>query len=200
MLDLGTGGGEFLASLAPFPSYTCATEAYAPNVPIARERLNPLGIEVVKITSDDNLPFDDETFELVVSRHESYDVAELKRILRPNGVFLTQQVGGKNNVRLNELIADGAPFKYAYWDMAYAARQLTEAGFDVLDQKEALVPMQFYDIGAVYYLLSVIQWQIEDFSLEKYEANMRRAHEMIERDGFLETMRHRFFLACQKRC
>jgi len=33
---MGTGGGEFLASLAPLPMHTSATEAYPPNVEIAR--------------------------------------------------------------------------------------------------------------------------------------------------------------------
>ena len=39
LLDMGTGGGEVLASLQPLPARTCATEAYPPNVPVARARL-----------------------------------------------------------------------------------------------------------------------------------------------------------------
>ena len=38
MLDMGTGGGEFLSKLGPFPQEVFATEAYSPNVPIVRER------------------------------------------------------------------------------------------------------------------------------------------------------------------
>lgn len=34
LLDLGTGGGEFLRSLAPLPP-TVATEGWAPNMPVA---------------------------------------------------------------------------------------------------------------------------------------------------------------------
>lgn len=33
MLDMGTGGGELLSMLRPFPEEICATEAYKPNVP-----------------------------------------------------------------------------------------------------------------------------------------------------------------------
>src|SRR3972149_10257388 len=43
LLDMGTGGGEFFSSLHPFPTFTCATEAYPPNVAIARQRLSPPG-------------------------------------------------------------------------------------------------------------------------------------------------------------
>lgn len=37
-LDMGTGGGEFLSSLAPLPPECWATEAYPPNLPIAAAR------------------------------------------------------------------------------------------------------------------------------------------------------------------
>jgi hypothetical protein len=51
MLDIDTGGGEFLARLAPFPGSVVATEGYAPNVAVARERLAPLGIHLVATAS-----------------------------------------------------------------------------------------------------------------------------------------------------
>jgi hypothetical protein len=34
VLDIDTGGGEFLASLAPLPQHTRATESWPPNIPI----------------------------------------------------------------------------------------------------------------------------------------------------------------------
>jgi len=42
MLDIGTGGGEVLASLQPLPSNTYATETWTPNVEVARIPLEPL--------------------------------------------------------------------------------------------------------------------------------------------------------------
>src|SRR5690348_6076364 len=47
LLDLGTGGGEWLASRPSRPARTVATEAWPPNVEVARRRLEPLGVEVV---------------------------------------------------------------------------------------------------------------------------------------------------------
>ena len=40
MLDIDTGGGEFLNSFEELPKRTYATEAYEPNIPIAKERLS----------------------------------------------------------------------------------------------------------------------------------------------------------------
>lgn len=90
MLDQDTGGGELLASLAPLPSFTFATESYAPNVPTARNRLQPLGVHLVSEYNDDALPFADGYFDLVLNRHGGYSVSELRRILRPGGIFFTQ--------------------------------------------------------------------------------------------------------------
>ena len=52
--DLGTGGGERLSTLADtFPARMFATEAYPPNLAIARAKLEPLGVTVVPYESAD---------------------------------------------------------------------------------------------------------------------------------------------------
>src|SRR5208283_3830117 len=79
MLDLGTGGGEFLGSLGPLPPATFATEAYPPNLAIARRRLEPLGVKVVQTSRGDELSLPTGFFELVIDRHESLDAREVFR-------------------------------------------------------------------------------------------------------------------------
>lgn len=49
LLDMDTGGGEVLASLAPFPPLACATEGWDPNVPVARV-WNRLGYGLNELT------------------------------------------------------------------------------------------------------------------------------------------------------
>lgn len=99
LLDLGTGGGEWLAELPYRPARTVATEAWPPNVAVAKARLETLGIEVVQVPpARDNtgrpvagaaaiLPLGDASFHLVVDRHESFEVGEVARILVPDGWF-----------------------------------------------------------------------------------------------------------------
>lgn len=41
LLDMGTGGGEFLSSLPRLPTNTCATEAYQQTYPWLRKGLHP---------------------------------------------------------------------------------------------------------------------------------------------------------------
>ncbi len=120
LLDMGTGGGEFLASLPGLPANTQATEAYPPNIKIAKERLEPLGIRVHPLNDGEKLPLPDESFDLVINRHELFDPFEVYRILKPGGLFITQQVGGRDNIALNHFLAPGVDLEYADWDLEHA--------------------------------------------------------------------------------
>src|SRR2546423_9249374 len=67
LLDMGTGGGEFLSSLHPLPEHTCATEGYAPNVPIARQRLEPLGVQGYEGSDHHRLALARDEISLVIN-------------------------------------------------------------------------------------------------------------------------------------
>ena len=197
MLDMGTGGGEFLAALAPLPPRTWATEAYPPNVPIARRRMEPLGVQVEPIESDDHLPFGDGQFDLVVNRHESFRAAEVFRILRPGGAFVTQQVGEANAAGLNELLGSPVEPTDSGW-LERSLAYLRAAGFDVLDAKEELPEAVFRDVGAVVYYLKAIPWQVRGFDPDHYREQLRTIHERIRRDGGLTVHIHRFLVEVVK--
>ena len=198
LLDMGTGGGEFLASLRPLPERTVATEGYQPNIPLARARLEPLGVRVCPIGDDDQLPLADAAFELVINRHESYDPAEVLRVLTPGGAFVTQQVGGEDNLDLNRLLGAADTHPYAHWTAAYAAAQLREHGWDVREVREAFPFTRYFDIGAVAYYLRAVSWQIEGFSVEGYRDQLWELHRKIQRAGYVDVRNHRFLLVARK--
>ncbi|HEY8600758.1 MAG TPA: class I SAM-dependent methyltransferase [Thermomicrobiales bacterium] len=201
LLDMGTGGGEFLASLAPLPPLTCATEGFAPNLPVARARLRPLGIAVSAVPPEDAppLPFADGRFDLVLSRHESYDPAEVLRVLRPGGRFITQQVGGENDSTLNRLLGASQPDNgYAFWTLDYAREQLVAAGFAILHADEALPTKRFANIGAVVYYLKAVQWQIPDFDVDRYFPRLQEAHRQCQGEGGISSRAHYFVLVAEK--
>lgn len=97
MLDMGTGGGEWLAALPARPAKTLATECWPPNVPVAARRLRALRVVVVQAEgAPDNqdqradetqgrLPFRDGAIDLVANRHESFLPGEVARILAAGG-------------------------------------------------------------------------------------------------------------------
>ncbi|MBI4926624.1 MAG: class I SAM-dependent methyltransferase [Anaerolineae bacterium] len=198
VLDMDTGGGERFSTLAPFPPYTCATETYEPNIPIARARLEPLGVQVFAPVDDAHQPFADDSFDLVLNRHGSYDVNELRRILKPGGRLLTQQVGGQNEMGLNELLQDEVFFEYAYWTLDYAVNQLKQAGFKIVQARDSLAEARFYTIGAVVYYLRIVAWQVEGFDPSHFMQRLYLMQQIIERDGWLQTNEHRFLIEAQK--
>lgn len=198
LLDMGTGGGEFLSGLAPLPPETWATEAYLPNVPIAAARLEPLGIRVVAVVDDARLPLPDAHFDLVINRHESFDAAEVRRILRAGGIFLTQQVGGRDNVELNEALQDAVDLSYGDWSMATAAAQLRNAGLEVVDERETVSPGFFADIGAVVMYLRIAPWQIEGFDVATERERLLALHRRMQGAGGLTTSVHRFLVAARR--
>lgn len=198
MLDMGTGGGEYLSQLRPLPPHTVATEGYAPNVPVARARLAPLGVEVRSFESDDNLPCESDQFDLVINRHESYAPAEVLRVLRPGGEFVTQQVGGENDWDLNMLLGAKLSLDWNEWRARTAARALQEAGFELENVKEDFPHERFFDVGAIVYYLKAIPWQVPDFSVERYADALSHIHERIQADGFLDVRAHRFLLVARK--
>lgn len=205
LLDLGTGGGEWLASLAGRPARVVATEAWPPNVAVARRRLEPLGVEVVAVESaPDNrdqplrlaspaLPFEDASFSLVVSRHESYVAMEVARVLRPGGVFLTQQMGGDPN---GFRAAIGLPaIEPPLFDLELAREQLEAAGLEVLAAESGSAATTFADAGALAYWLRAIPWLIEDFSIAAFRTELGALQQRLEATGPLTIEEPAFYLA-----
>jgi SAM-dependent methyltransferase len=187
LLDLGTGGGEWLAALRCLPPRVVATEGYAPNVPLARQRLGALGIQVVVADAPDNvaqepgareppLPFPDASFSLIVARHESYLPAEVGRVLRPGGVFVTQQVGERNEDDVYGLLGRPAP-PATGWNAAFARRQLEGVGFTVTRAEDAQVETTFADVGAFAWWLRMISFSVP-FSLERERPRLLELHDV----------------------
>jgi SAM-dependent methyltransferase len=196
LLDIGTGGGELLASLSPLPALTCATESYYPNVAVAKKKLGPLGVKVFEIRDDGTLPFENGTFDLVIDRHESFSPSEVFRVIKPDGMFITQQVGSKNDDDIRRLL--GAKFPPPKLNLRLESRQLRGAGFKLGFRREECPVRRFYDIGALVYYLKAVPWVIPDFAVEKYFASLAKLNRKIELDGYVEIRNHRFIVAARK--
>jgi SAM-dependent methyltransferase len=198
MLDQDTGGGELLSTLAPFPLHTWASENYLPNIPVAKRRLEPLGVKIITDYTISSIPLPDTSLDLILNRHGGYNEPTLFRLLKPGGIFLTQQVGGQNNLRLNELLQDKADFMYSYWTKDFIIRQLKDACFKILTVKEEFPLSEFTDIGAVVFCLRIISWQINDFNVDKYRDRLYKIHQEIITKGPLQVHEHRILVEARK--
>lgn len=197
LLDMDTGGGEKLARWKPLPSFTAATEGYAPNVPVARARLEPLGITVHETNSHGELPFPGDTFDLITNRHGAYSPLEIARVLRPGGQFVTQQVGSTNLQGLNQRL--GAPTDGEEWTLKRARQELEAAGLTTARAEEAFPVARFLDVDGIVYLLKAVSWQVPDFTVDRYFEQLRDLDAEIRSHGSIEVTTHRFLVVARKR-
>lgn len=189
LLDVDTGGGEMLASLAPLPGRAVAVESWPPNVPVARQRLEPLGVEVRVTTGTVGR----HSVDLVLNRHGRLDAGEVARVLAPGGTILTQQVGGDDCAGINDAL--GAPAAYPEgWNARTAEEALTAAGLTMVDVREEWPPFAFHDVGALVFQLRAVPWQVRDFGVDRYEEPLRRIDRQIRATGEFRVRAHRFVI------
>jgi SAM-dependent methyltransferase len=189
-LDIETGGGEVLATVARPPVLLVATEGWRPNVAVARRRLRPLGAWVVAAADVPTLPFADASFDLVVSRHPVVVLwGEIARVLRPAGTYLSQQIGPGTNRELTHFLMGPQPVNESR-GAASARAEAMSAGLEIVDLRECALRVEFFDVGAVVHFLRQVRWTVPDFTPEAYDAELRRLHQRIQRDGsFVSTAR-----------
>ncbi|MGK5679134.1 class I SAM-dependent methyltransferase [Actinoplanes sp. URMC 104] len=193
LLDLDTGNGELLAELAPLPPHTVAVESWARNTPVARDRLAPLGVPVLT-----ELPGGEDEFDVVLSRHGRLPAADLVRLLRRDGVLLTQQVGSDDLAGLN--VALGAPPAHRQpWNAGVAVAALTAAGLEVTDVREEHPSVTFTDVGSVVRQLRDLPWQIRDFTPRLYQEPLDRLDTFIRLHGGFTVTAHRFLVEAVRR-
>jgi SAM-dependent methyltransferase len=192
LLDLDTGGGELLAELAPLPPHTVAVETWAPNTPVARDRLTPFGVSVVT-----ELPAGEREFDVVLSRHGRLPVADIARLLRPGGTVLSQQVGSDDLADLN--VALGAPPPHPRpWNAEVVVGALRAAGLHVTDVREERPAFAFRDVGAIVYQLRAVPWQVRDFTPQRYDRELRRLDAIIRERGAFTATAHRFLVRASR--
>jgi SAM-dependent methyltransferase len=186
MLDMGTGGGEWLSSLRARAPVTVATESWPPNVRVAAARLQALGVPVVQDEgAADNhrqdredprgrMAFAAEAFDLVTNRHESFVASEVSRVLRPEGTFVTQQAHSGFQ-QFHELLGVQPP-DIEEFDIDLALEQLSAAGLTVDEADEGHATTVFADIGALAWYLRSVPWAVPGFSINTYRQALTRLH------------------------
>jgi SAM-dependent methyltransferase len=204
-LDLGTGGGEFVASIRDdLPQRIVATEEWHVNAPIAYRRLAPLGADLVWCRSL-HLPFRDETFDLVFDRHEELEPSEVARVLRPGGRVVTQQIGPENWCELQRYFGDATSGNRGnsrltdFGDIRSTyARGFESAGLRVVRSVQHDYKVAYQDLGDFVFMLLITPWTIPDFDIERdLEALLALEADRSTEEGLVLTW-SRFLLVAEK--
>jgi SAM-dependent methyltransferase len=204
-LDMGTGGGERLIELIDrldearppgeaSPTIT-ASEGWEPNVPLAASALGDYGVDVARYDSDHHpeMPWNDGEFDLVMNRHESYDTAEVARVLAPGGLFITQQVDGTEAQEFRDFFGGGVGDLHQ--QLEPCLDEAERHGFDIEAARKWQGTMSFTDVEAVIEYLAYIPWDVPGFSVMPNLGALKR---LAESNDPIEVTQKRFLIVARK--
>ena len=135
---------------------------------------------------------------MVINRHGDFNAADIHRILKSGGLFITQQVGAENDRELVELLCGKTelPFPEQYLDIT--SRKFRDAEFEILDAQECFRPIKFFDVGALVWFARIIEWEFPKFSVDTCLNRLLNAQQILEQNGCIEGKIHRFLLVVRK--
>lgn len=198
LLDMGTVGGEFLLSLKHPFHLTSVTEGYEPDYELCLKKLSPLGITVKRSADGEPLPFEDESFDLVINRHAYYDIGEVRRILKKGGHFITQQAGGENAKSLAQRVLPGYAGKASSYNLENQAPEFRKAGFKVVYRNQAYPAGYFTDVGALCRYACKARWAFPGFSVDSSFERLLDLQAELDARGRISFQEHRFIIVAKK--
>lgn len=198
LLDMGTGGGELLNSFHHPKEKTAVTEGWAPNYQLLLKTLKPQGVDVQFVEENDQLNFSDCSFGLVSNSHESFSIEEVARVLKPDGYFITQQVGDLNGIQLSSKLIPGFQKLSFPLHLSTVVKELKQKGFTIIYANECYPVQKFYTMDALIYYVKTIPWEFPDFSVERNFDELLAVEEELKRKGYIENREHRFIVVAKK--
>lgn len=198
-LDIQTGGGELLGGVVRFPPTMAATESWPPNVAKATKFLHPRGVVVVAVPDEPPLPFAEQAFDLVTSRHPATVWwTEIARVLKPGGTYFAQHVGPATVFELVEYFLGPQPQTRTKRHPHEESAEARAAGLQIVDVRLERLRMEFFDVGAIIYFLRKVIWTVPGFTLDRYRDRLRELHEQIEAEGPFVAHSSRFLIEARK--
>jgi SAM-dependent methyltransferase len=203
VLDVGTGGGEHFLSLASHLHTGIGIDVDPTMIQVARENtpVSLAGNVSFQVMDAGQLQFPDAGFDLVLNRHTILYPKEIVRVLRPEGFFITQQVGPWNTRNICSLFGCGPGGEYKTTPsqgLGAVGKVLEQNGCAVVARGEYDVRYWFCDVESILFWLEAIPIP-EDFDLELHWSLVAQILSDYRTAKGIETNEHREFLVAQKR-
>jgi hypothetical protein len=169
-----------------------------PNAEIARHNLATFAGQVEIVADTNPFPFEDESFDLVTSRHPvttRWD--EIARVLSRQGTYVAQHVGPGSNRELTDFMMGPQAVSDAR-SPDVAVQGAAQHGLEVADLQTATLRVVFYDVGAVVWFLRKVIWTVPGFTVDAYLDRLVDMHEHIRREGSFVSHSQRFLIEATK--
>ncbi len=191
LLDIGTGGGEKLLEIAKRAKKACGIDHQQSMIDAANRNLaesKMLNVEF-KLADAKSLPFTDGYFDVVMCRHASFYAQQVYRVMKPNGVFLTQQVyAEKDAINIKSIFGRGQGFsrENVADPIGKYVRELESVGFEVL-REDTYDAMEYYaDMADLIFLLRNTPI-IPNFDIDKDRKCLEEIERKYKTDDGIKT-------------
>ncbi|WP_405155270.1 class I SAM-dependent methyltransferase [Paenibacillus sp. FSL K6-0108] len=202
LLDIGTGGGEAVLSIADAALLLIGIDLSRGMIETAQRNLKASGsrsnVRFVHMNAE-QLTFPDQFFNVVSSRHCDFCAAEVFRVLADGGVFLTQQVSENDKYNVKNAFGRGQASDVQPGTlMERYKRELREAGFQDIQAREYNATEYYTTPDDLFFLLTHAPI-IPGFG-EK-ESDLERFQQFVEQnscDQGIRTNSARFMVTARK--
>lgn len=198
LLFIGTAGRDTLLSLIRNPEKTTVAESNKYLYRQYRRNLTPLGIRVETTPDHKVYPFPNDSFDLVVNHQNHFDYQEVRRILKPGGIFITQQMGMKEGENLVPILSPGNHPYHKEETLEYQKSLISSEEWEILDGQEAISNIYFYDVGALVYYVTIIKDKFPGFKVKSRIPELEILHKMIETQKYISLITHRYLIILRK--
>ena len=193
LLDIGTGGGEMLLSFAPHIRSALGIDVDPLMVATATEN----GRHVSNVSfrhSSHLLERVPEPFAVVLSRHAPFSLDHLASNLRPDGYFITQQVGERNMANVKAALGQSVP------SVPLSRAMFSRTGLTLVDFREYDVEYVVKDVESLVFWLGALDYLHADVegaaALADADAFNGILRGNVSAEGFV-TNEHRYVAVAQ---
>ncbi|MCK4572124.1 class I SAM-dependent methyltransferase [candidate division WOR-3 bacterium] len=198
VLDIGTGGGERFLDLASNFGIGMGIDSDPTMIKTAKRNIPTSFKDRVhfKEMSGEDLKFPNDTFDIVLNRHAPVYPKEIIRIMRADGIFITEQVGPKNTQNICKVFGCGPGGEYEI-DPEQNVDSFIEVfknnGCTVILHDEYNVRYWFCDLESLIFWLKGIPIP-EDFSIDKHRREVNLIITEFNTPKGIKTNEHRELL------
>lgn len=200
LLDIGTGGGENLLSMASSAALLIGIDLSHAMVETARQNLQKVATPNIRFIQMDaqQLQFPEAFFNVISCKHSPFSASEVARVLTKDGVFLTQQVREFDKANLSQAFGRGQSTREDGALLEQYMKELRDAGFQDIEYAE-YDAVEYYEREEDLLFLLMHTPIIPGFGRE--EADFRILQQFIRNyrtDQGIQTNSARFMIAARK--
>jgi SAM-dependent methyltransferase len=144
VLDIGTAEGNRFSRIARYICYGVGIDKNRAFIRLAKKNhRKEKNLEFI-VADSMRLPFGSGQFDIVTSRHAPVKMREVYRVLRPGGIFVTQQVLDGDKINLKMIFGRGQGYNdHKNALLLRYRREMAACGFTKIRYKISNVPYYF---------------------------------------------------------